>query len=838
MTVITNPSKSILISSDLSELRVAVLEENRAVEAYVERRGEGSLAGNIYKARVDNVLRGMEAAFIELGLPKNGFLHVDDIVLPGMDVATRRKKKIDELLKPGQEVLVQVVKNPMGTKGARVTMELSVAGRFLVLSPDGEGGGVSKRLPDAERERLRKLIRQLESDDVGVIARTAAEGATLEDLERDLRFLRKLWAQIEMRAREAKSPSLVFREADLSLRVIRDLLSRNVDEVLVDNERQYRRILGFVRTTQPELAERIKLWSQPKPMFEKYGVEAAIRSTLNRRVDLPSGGYLIFDYAEAFTVIDVNTGRFVGKTGRLEDTITKNNIEAAREVMRQLRLRDIGGIIVIDFVDMEKAKNRAEVLGVLQAELAKDRTKTYLVEISPLGLVEMTRQNVTKGVREILTSTCPTCGGEGRVLSVDTMAVEAERKLRKLAHGSSSEAFQVKLNAKVAAKLVGPGGSRLIELERETNRGFTLEPDARLPLEELDVVREGTRAEIDGTTPVKDGDELALRISEPHQYNLYDGVARVDGYPVVVAGAIGYVGQEHRVRVERAGRNVAYAVLLDASPRTMEALYEPAEFEIPEPEREVGERLELDDRGRGRRRTPRKTVEKAVTKLTEQVAKEEAGEVEPVAGEAAEGEEAVAEGEAKPRRRRGTRGGRGRKKPETANGEATEPEADAAPEEAPAADAVAAAADGEQTADGAAKPRPRRRGTRGGRTRRPAGEGAEAAEAGAEAPADAPAKTAAKAATAADEAPAAPKPVRKPRPRKPKPPAEPAAEAAVAAAAPEPAAAAAPAKVAVVEPPAPAEPTPAPKPAARSAAAKPSEAEKPKKGLISRLLGE
>ena len=432
---------------------------------------------------------------------------------------------------------------------------------------------MSKRLPDAERERLRKLVKQLELDDEGVIARTAAEGATMEDLERDLRFLRKIWAQIETRAKTAKGPSLVFREADLSLRVIRDVLSRNVEEVLVDSERQYRRILGFVRTTQPELAERIKLYSGAKPMFERYGVEAAIRSTLNRRVDLPSGGYLIFDYAEAFTVIDVNTGRFVGKTGRLEDTITKNNIEAAREVMRQLRLRDIGGIIVIDFIDMEKAKNRAEVLSVLQAELGKDRTKTYLVEISPLGLVEMTRQNVTEGVRELLTSTCPTCGGEGRVLSVDTMGVEAERKLRKLARSAASEAMLVKMNAKVASRLVGPGGERLIELERETGKWFTIEADGRIPLEELDVLKEGTRAEIDGTPPVKEGEEVRLKIAEPHQFNLSDGVARVGGYPVVVGGGISYVGQEHKVRIERAGRTDG---LRDAAGREAQGAGDPA----------------------------------------------------------------------------------------------------------------------------------------------------------------------------------------------------------------------------------------------------------------------
>jgi len=397
VTLTSDAKKTILISVDLSELRVAVVEEGRTVEALIERRGQGSLAGNIYKGKIDNVLRGMEAAFVDLGLPRNGFLYVDDVVVPGQDSKTRRRRKIDELLKPGQEVLVQVVKDSMGTKGPRVTMELSIAGRFLVLSPHGEGSGVSRRLPDGERERLRKLAKSLEREDGGIIVRTAAAGATAEDLERDLRFLHKMWAQVEARAKPAKSGSLVYAEADLSLKVIRDLLARNVDEVLVDSERQYRRILGWVRTTQPEFVERIKLYTDPVPLFERYGVDQAILSTLNRRVDLPSGGYLIFDYAEAFTIIDVNTGRFVGSSGRLEDTITRNNIEAAREVMRQLRLRDIGGIIVIDFIDMASAKNRTEVLNVLQAELEHDRTKTYLVEISPLGLVEMTRQNVTAG---------------------------------------------------------------------------------------------------------------------------------------------------------------------------------------------------------------------------------------------------------------------------------------------------------------------------------------------------------------------------------------------------------------------------------------------------------
>ena len=432
----------------------------------------------------------------------------------------------------------------------------------------------------------------------------------MEDLERDLRFLRKIWAQIETRAKTAKGPSLVFREADLSLRVIRDVLSRNVEEVLVDSERQYRRILGFVRTTQPELAERIKLYSGAKPMFERYGVEAAIRSTLNRRVDLPSGGYLIFDYAEAFTVIDVNTGRFVGKTGRLEDTITKNNIEAAREVMRQLRLRDIGGIIVIDFIDMEKAKNRAEVLSVLQAELGKDRTKTYLVEISPLGLVEMTRQNVTEGVRELLTSTCPTCGGEGRVLSVDTMGVEAERKLRKLARSVASEAMLIKMNAKVASRLVGPGGERLIELERETGKWFTHRGRRPHPA--------GGAGRAQGGHPRRDrrhaagqgrrGGQAEDRRAAPVQPvgrrcprgRLSGGRGR---------GRSRTSARSTRCASSAPGATTAYATLLDAKPKALEIPQDPAEFEIPEFDREIGERLELEDRSRNRRRPHRQDAQ-------------------------------------------------------------------------------------------------------------------------------------------------------------------------------------------------------------------------------------
>jgi ribonuclease G len=813
VTVIANTIKTILISVDLSELRVAVLEEGRTVETYIERRGAGSIAGNIYKARIDNILPAIDAAFVDFGAPKNGFLQVKDVVVPGMSATTRRRKKISDLLSNGQDILVQIEKNPMKTKGARVTMELSIAGRFLVLTPDGEGSGVSKRLPDGERERLRKLVKQLETDGVGVIARTAAAGATLEDLERDLRFLRKIWAQVEARAKSAPPKTLVHQDGDLSLRIIRDLLTRNVDKVVVDSERQYRRILGWVRTTQPEFADRIQLHTGSQPLFEQYGVEAAIRSTLNRRVDLPSGGYLLFDYAEAFTVIDVNSGSST-RQSHLEETTLRTNVEAAREVMRQLRLRDIGGIIVIDFIDLEREKNRKELLTVLQEELARDRTKTYLVDISPLGLVEMTRQNVTEGVRETLTAICPTCGGEGRVLSQDTMAVEAERKLRKLARTSSSEAFRIRLNAKVAAKLAGPGGVRLLELERETRKFFTLDPEMRLPLEEVDVIDDGTRAEIDGdAVPVKEGSEQKLKIAEPHMFNLSDGVARLDGgYPVVVGGAISYVGEEHRVRIDRATRTTAYATLLDAKPAPIELPPEPGEFELPEFDREVGERLELEERTRGRRRRPAATTTTTRRTAKEKAADKEAAEA-PEVVEAAEGE-AAAEEEAKPKRRR-SRGGRGRSKTAAAAAGTAEGTTEAGEDAA-----GATAADAEATDEAATAAPKRRRGTRGGRgrTRKPAeANGAEPAEADSallEPPTVVPGDGEAEAEAAEQPK---PKPARKPRARKPK--AAPAEANGEQASSDEPAAAAAP-------------PEPAP------AAAPEPQPEAPKKGLFGRLLGE
>jgi ribonuclease G len=538
----------------------------------VERRGGRSLVGNGYKGKVDNVLAGLEAAFVDIGLEKNGFLHVDDIVMPGVEVARRGRggdkgQRISQLLKPGQEVVVQVVKDPLKTKGARLSMQLSIAGRYLVYVPQGEGVGVSRRLDDKERNRLRKEAGRLKIDPGGAIVRTAAHGATTADFERELLYLYKLHEILQRRVEETAAPAMVFQEADLSVRVVRDIFSGEFERAVVDDDMQFRRLTSFFTRTAPELVDRVEHYRDPQPLFERYEVEDVIQSTLNRRVDLPSGGYLMIDYAEAMTVIDVNSGSFIGRGrgARLEDTITKTNLEAADEVVRQLRLRDIGGIIVIDFIDMARSRNREAVLGTLRKALDEDRTKTYVVEISPLGLVEMTRQNVTDGVREILTKVCPSCDGEGVVLSEETVALQVERKLRDLvAERPEPEAYLVQAHPRVVQLLLGGPGQPLLELELQVGKHFHFEGGEGLPLEHFAVSLAGSRAEVEERAlPFREGEEIHVAIEEPHMYDEDYAVAKIDGYVISVAGAGRLIGEKRLVRIEQVGRRAASAVLVD-----------------------------------------------------------------------------------------------------------------------------------------------------------------------------------------------------------------------------------------------------------------------------------
>jgi len=545
----------------------------RVAELYIERRGQRSIVGNIYKGKVDNVLPGLEAAFVDIGLEKNGFLHVDEIVLPGVETVKRGRggsgRKITDLLSPGQEIVVQVVKDPLKTKGARLTMELTIAGRYMVYAPTGEGIGVSRRLEDRERERLRRQSSDLPLGGGGVIVRTAAHGAKREDFERELKYLHKLHEVLVKRVEDTAAPDLVFQEADLSVRVVRDIFSAHFERAIVDDEQQHHRLVSFFTRTAPELVERVELWQEEQPLFEAYGVDKAIEGVLSRRVDLPSGGYLIIDYAEALTVIDVNSGSFIGrgKGAGLEDTITRTNLEAAEEVVNQLRLRDIGGIIVIDFIDMARARNRDAVMKVLRKTLDEDRTKTFTAEISKLGLVEMTRQNVTEGVREIMSRPCPTCEGEGVILSEETIAIEFERRLRDVAQEHpEAEAFLVQANPRVSTQFTGHGSRVLHALEAETSKSFLFEGSEGLALDHFAITYIGTRQEVeDRALPFRPGDEVLVEIVEPHMYDVDDAVAKIDGYIISIAGAAAYVGEKRMVRIDQVGRTAASALLLDES---------------------------------------------------------------------------------------------------------------------------------------------------------------------------------------------------------------------------------------------------------------------------------
>ncbi|CAB4857025.1 unannotated protein [freshwater metagenome] len=626
--------KQVIVSVDPWETRVALLESAgtpgqaagrgragggavpdgyRVAELYLERRGSRSIVGNIYKGKVDNVLDGLEAAFIDIGLEKNGFLHIDEIVLPGVEIARRGRggeggKRISELLKPGQEVIVQVVKDPLKSKGARVSMDLTIAGRYLVYTPTGEGIGVSKRLEDKERERLRRQVKGLALEGGGAIVRTAAHGAARADFERELPYLFKLHEVLQQRAAQQEAPSLVFQEADLSVRVVRDIFSADFERAVVDDEKQYQRLVSFFTRTAPELVDRVELHQGSSPLFEEYAVEQVIQGLTSGRVDLPSGGYLMIDYAEALTVFDVNSGSFVGrgKQARLEDTITRTNLEAADEVVRQLRLRDIGGIIVIDFIDMAKARNRDTVMKTLRAALDQDRTKTFTAEISKLGLVEMTRQNVTEGVREIISRTCPICDGDGVVLSEETVAIEFDRRLRELASRAprSTEAFLVQMNPDVSIEFTGHGARMLHELEQATGKLFHFEGSESLALDHFEVVMEGAAAEVyERAVPFQVGEEVLVSIVEPHMYNVDDAVAKIDGYVVSVTGAGRLLGRKRLVRIEEAGRNSARAVLVEGQEELDDAPADAASGDV----------LDSEPRRRGRRGGRRRSAAAADT---------------------------------------------------------------------------------------------------------------------------------------------------------------------------------------------------------------------------------
>lgn len=422
--------KQMLVRSMPHQTQIVVLEGPVLVEHYVARSDRRSLVGNVYLGKVRNVLPGMEAAFIDFGGGKNGVLYAGDVNYGDYEL-NGKSKRIESALQPGDSVLVQVVKDAMGHKGARLTNQISLAGRYLVLAPDAQVRGISRRLQDDERRRLRELVAEFRPEGMGVIVRTAAEGATPEDIKSDIDRLSEIWTGIEKDMKSATAPALIYQEPPLVIRVIREHFTRDFKRLIVDKRDTHDQILAYLGGTGSDLIEKVQLYGDELPLFERFHVEDQLRKALDRKVWLPSGGHIVIDRTEALTVIDVNTGRYVGHSN-LEDTVLQNNLESAEEIARQLRLRDIGGIIVIDFIDMEIQKNQDAVLLRMREHLAKDKMRTQVFDVSNLGLVEMTRKNVSAGLLESFSETCPHCSGRGVLLHEEAattgvpMAIDSE----------------------------------------------------------------------------------------------------------------------------------------------------------------------------------------------------------------------------------------------------------------------------------------------------------------------------------------------------------------------------------------------------------------------------
>ncbi len=398
--------------------QIAVLEERDLVQHYVTRQGAKSMVGNVYLGRVQNVLPGMEAAFVDVGRGRNAVLYAGEVNWSPEDLEGA-PPRIEHVLKSGQSVLVQVTKDPIGGKGARLTAQISLPGRYLVLAPNSNVTGVSRRLPDAERRRLKPIYRKIKPDPHGLIVRTAAEGATEEELTADLERLLKEWTAIEKRAKRAKAPAVLYEEPELTLRAVRDLFTdEEYRELVTDSPRIFQLITDYLRDIAPDLLAKVRLHEGPLPAFEEFHIVEQIHKGLDRKVWLPSGGYIIIDRTEALTVVDVNTGKSVGKTN-LEETVVNTNVEAAREIARQLRLRDIGGMIVIDFIDMLLEQNKGKVIDAMKEALAQDKSRSQVFDISPLGLLEVTRKRVSGGLLDAFSETCPTCEGRGLILTYD-----------------------------------------------------------------------------------------------------------------------------------------------------------------------------------------------------------------------------------------------------------------------------------------------------------------------------------------------------------------------------------------------------------------------------------
>lgn len=485
--------KEIVVDISFGQTRVAVLEDNELVEIYMEDQEDQSIVGNIYKGLVENVLPGMGAAFIDIGTGKNAFLYVKD-VLPDLlnydgdttiDSENIRSYRIEDYLKVGQEVLVQIIKDPMGSKGARATTHITLPGRFAVLMPTADYIGVSRRIEDeAERERLKDLAAQVKPLNMGIIVRTAGEGCSLPDLKSDMEFLNTLWNNILSKSEKTSAPKLIHKDMSLFFRIVRDMFTKEIDKLTINNKEYYEKALDIISMTSPDLKSRIYYFDKLYEIFDYYKIEEKIEKIISKKVWLKSGGYIVIDQTEALTVIDVNTGKYVGSKD-LPDTVLKTNIEAAKEIAKQLRLRDIGGIIIIDFIDMNDEEHESLVLEVLRNALKKDKNRSNVLGMTHLGLVEMTRKKVVQPKTNLMQSICPYCSGTGRVLSKQTIFKKIEFEISKALFNKNNKKIEIFVNPELGYEFLNTYSDEIKSLSAKYNKDINIIPDETIPKDEF-----------------------------------------------------------------------------------------------------------------------------------------------------------------------------------------------------------------------------------------------------------------------------------------------------------------------------------------------------------------
>ena len=506
-------NKEMIVSSNSHETMVAILEDDLVAEVFVERERSRGVVGNVYKGRVSKVLPGMQSSFIDIGLERDGFLYVTEVIdtleefeklesgedddHKGKDrerEAERQQAKIEDLLKEGQEILVQVVKEPLGTKGARLTSHVTMPGRFLVFMPSVDHVGVSRKIESREeRSRLRgsvKDFREAHGFTGGVIIRTAASGRPKEDIVSDLEAFHAIWTGIRQKMESSRAPAVVYQEQSLVSKLLRDLLTEDFQAIRIDSALEHQRVIDLVRRILPSLESKVKLYAKPFPIFDEYGVQAEIDKALKSKVWLASGGSIVINQTEALVAIDVNTGRYVGKksAGRLEDTIDKTNLEAAKEIVRQIRLRALGGIIVLDFIDMEEKKNRQRVLQAVEQELKRDRSPSKALQVADFGLVIITRKRVKQSLERVMTEPCPYCAGTGVIKSTSTICYEILTEVRKMGPDMNGHRLLLRVNPDIARALGGEESAVLRDLRASLGKDVTVKPDTQLHHEQFDLM--------------------------------------------------------------------------------------------------------------------------------------------------------------------------------------------------------------------------------------------------------------------------------------------------------------------------------------------------------------